>query len=160
EPERPDASAVMVRTPAGATFDVIDPALASELGAGARVIKQHRGVFDTFPLSLITTRTIAELGALVDAALGVQRFRPNLGVEAGGPAPFPEDEWVGRVLRVGGVRLRVDKRDQRCVIVNIEPATGERDAAVLRTIARDRQACLGVYGSTVEPGRVAVGDPV
>lgn len=160
EPERPDASAVTVRTPAGATLDVIDPALAAELGAGVRVIKQNRGVFDTFPLALITTQTIAGLGGLVDATLGVSRFRPNLLVEASGTAPFPEDEWVGRVLRVGGVRLRVDKRDQRCVIVNIEPATGERDAAVLRAITRERQACLGVYGSTVEPGRVAVGDPV
>ena len=31
---------------------------------------------------------------------------------------------------------------------------------VLRAIARDRDARLGVYGSTVEPGRVAGGDPV
>jgi hypothetical protein len=31
---------------------------------------------------------------------------------------------------------------------------------VLRAIARHRQACLGVYGSTVHPGRVALGDPV
>jgi MOSC domain-containing protein YiiM len=32
--------------------------------------------------------------------------------------------------------------------------------AVLRTIAREREACLGVYGSIVQPGRVALGDPV
>jgi hypothetical protein len=30
----------------------------------------------------------------------------------------------------------------------------------LRTVARDRQGCLGVYGSTVEPGRIALNDPV
>jgi len=29
-----------------------------------------------------------------------------------------------------------------------------------QTIGRERQACLGVYGTTVTPGRVAVGDPV
>jgi uncharacterized protein YcbX len=160
EPDRPDASAVMVRTPGGEAFDVIDPALAAELGAGVRLIKQNRGVFDTMPLSLITTQTIANLGALVGATLEVQRFRPNLVVEASGGAPFPEDEWVGRVLRLGGMRMRVDKRDQRCVVVNIDPATDERNAAVLRAITRDREACLGVYGSTVEPGRVAVGDAV
>jgi len=160
EPDRPNASAVIVRTPTGETCDVTDPALAAELGAGVRVIKQDRGVFDTMPLALITTQTIANLGALVVATLDVQRFRPNLVVEAGGGAPFPEDEWVGRVLRMGGVRMRVDKRDQRCVIVNIDPATNERNAAVLRAITSDRQACLGVYGSTVEPGRIAVGDTV
>lgn len=160
EPDRPNASAVIVRTPAGETFDVSDPALAAALGAGVRVIKQDRGVFDTMPLALITTQTIAKLGALVDATLDVQRFRPNLVVEASGGAAFPEDEWLGRVLCMGGVRMRVDKRDQRCVIVNIDPTTNERNAAVLQAITRARQACLGVYGSIVEPGRVAVGDAV
>jgi hypothetical protein len=42
----------------------------------------------------------------------------------------------------------------------VDPATAQRNPAVLRAIARERQVCLGVYGSTVEPGRVAVGDPV
>ncbi|HEU4539384.1 MAG TPA: hypothetical protein VFS00_34935, partial [Polyangiaceae bacterium] len=62
--------------------------------------------------------------------------------------------------QIGGLRMRVDKRDQRCVMVNVDPATAERDPAVLRAIAREREACLGVYGSTVQPGRVAVGDAV
>src|SRR5690242_15102227 len=43
QPDRPNASAVIVRTPAGATFDMIDPALAAELGDGVRLIKQDRG---------------------------------------------------------------------------------------------------------------------
>jgi uncharacterized protein YcbX len=64
------------------------------------------------------------------------------------------------VLRIGGMRMRVDQRDERCVIVNIDPLTTERNHTVLRTLAREREACVGVYGSTVEPGRVAVGDPV
>ncbi len=67
---------------------------------------------------------------------------------------------MGAVLSVGGLRMRVDKRDQRCVMVNVDPDTTRSDPAVLRAIAREREACLGVYGSTVEPGRVAVGDPV
>jgi uncharacterized protein YcbX len=160
EPDRPDGSPTMVRTPSGRALDVVDPALAEELGSGVRVLKQDRGVFDTLPLSLVTTRTIAALSALVGADLDVLRFRPNLLVEPLDDAPFPEDAWVGRVLRVGALRLRVDKRDQRCVMVNVDPVTTRRDPAVLRAIAQHRQACLGVYGSTVRPGRVAVGDPV
>jgi MOSC domain-containing protein YiiM len=38
--------------------------------------------------------------------------------------------------------------------------TLERNPEVLRAIATARDARLGVYGSTVAPGRVAVGDPV
>ncbi len=160
DPDRPDSSATRVNTPSGAELDIVDPVLAAELGDGVRVIKQDRGVFDVMPLSLITTHTVASLGALVGAELDVRRFRPNLVVEAAGDAAFPEDAWVGCVLLIGGLRMRIDQRDERCVVVNVDPVSAERDPAILRTIARERQACLGVYGSTVRPGRVAVGDPV
>lgn len=160
DPTRPDKSPTEVRTPSGTVYDVADPALAAELGHGVRVIKHDRGVFDTFPLSLITTQTITQLGTVVDAELVVQRFRPNFLVEANDDVPFPEDRWVGQVLRIGGLRLRVDKRDGRCVVVTIDPSTTERNPAILRAIAQHREGCLGVYGSTVEPGRVAVGDAV
>jgi uncharacterized protein len=160
DPARPDASPAVVRTPTGESFDVADPALADQLAPGARVIKQDRGIFDTFPLSVITTQTIAGLSALAGAELSVLRFRPNLLVEATGPAPWPEDAWVGCLLQIGGLRMRVDKRDQRCVMVNLDPVTLDRNPAVLRAIARERGAHLGVYGSVAEPGRVAVGDPV
>ena len=67
---------------------------------------------------------------------------------------------MGCVLRIGGMRMRVDKRDGRCVIITIDPETTERNPTILSAVARDRQGCLGVYGSTVEPGRVGVNDLV
>ncbi|NNM34939.1 MAG: MOSC domain-containing protein, partial [Gemmatimonadetes bacterium] len=60
----------------------------------------------------------------------------------------------------GSLRMRVDKRDGRCVIIIIDPATGVRAPEVLRKVVEQRDGCLGVYGTTVEPGRVALGDPV
>lgn len=161
DPARADSSPVIVTTPSGKVLDVADPALAAELfPSGARILKQNRGVFDTFPLSLITTRTIARLGETVGVPLDVQRFRPNILVEAAEDADFPEDGWLGSVLRIGGLRMRVDKRDGRCVVITIDPVTGEQNPGILRAVARDRQGCLGVYGSTVEPGSVALGDSV
>jgi uncharacterized protein len=159
EPDRPNASRTLVRTPGGSELDVADPALAAELGPGVRVIKQDRGVFDTMPLSLLSTQTLAGLGRLVGADLVAERFRPNLLVDAA-VGEFPEDAWVGRVLRIGALRMRVDQRDQRCVMVTIDPVTLVRNPAILRGIARNREARVGVYGTTVEPGRVTVGDPV
>ena len=156
EPERPDKSRTVVMTPGGEELDVVDPALAASLGDGVRVIKQNRGVFDAMPLSLLTTQAVAELESLVGFGLDPQRFRPNLLVEAS----RREDAWVGSVLRIGGMTMRVDQRDERCVVVNVDPDTGVRDASVLRTLARERSTCIGVYGSTVQPGRVAVGDAV
>ena len=102
----------------------------------------------------------AHAEAVVDAELDVQRFRPNILVEAADDEPFLEDGWLGCVLCIGSLRMRVDKRDGRCVVITIDPATTERNPEILRTVARDRQGCLGVYGSTVEPGRVALNDPV
>lgn len=161
EPARPDKSPTVVRTPSGSTFDVTDPALAAQLApGGAHVIKQDRGIFDTLPLSLITTQTIARLGEMVGASLEVERFRPNILVEADDAAPFAEDNWVGCILGTGGARMRVDKRDSRCMVITIDPVTTERKPVILRTVARDREGCLGVYGSTVGPGRVAMNESV
>jgi uncharacterized protein YcbX len=163
DPQRPDKGSVTVTTPSGARLDVADPALAAELGDdGVRVIKQNRGVFDAAPLSLLTTQTVAELSAFLDRQLDPLRFRPNLLVEAceDDCRPFCEDGWVGATLEIGEMAMRVDQRDQRCVMINVDPVSTERDPAVLKAVAQQREACLGVYGTTVTPGRVAVGDPV
>ena len=168
DPDNPDTSPTYVRSASGCEFDVADPALVTELGLNARVIKQDRGVFDTFTLSLITTQSVAALGAMLDAQadvqldapFDVQRFRPNLLVEAADDAPFLEDGWVGSVLQIGGARMRVDMRDGRCAVVNVDPVTGNSNPSILRTIVREREGRLGVYGTTVQPGRVAMGDVV
>jgi Uncharacterized Fe-S protein len=160
EPDRPDLSQTIVRTPAGAELDVVDPALADELGHGSRVIRQTRGIFDTMPLSVISLQTISALSAVVGQELGPLRFRPNLVIDASTDSDFPEDAWVGKTLNIGGFTMRVDKRDKRCVMVNVNPDTTDRNPEVLRAIARDRDARLGVYGTTVKEGAVAVGETV
>lgn len=161
EPDKPDSSVTMVRTPSGQELDVVDDALARELAPGAKVIKQGRGVFDTFPLSLISTQTVVELERYVGSALDQRRFRPNLIVEASdGSGAFPEDTWVGATLLIADTRMRVDKRDKRCVVINVDPTTISRNSNVLRAVAQEQQSYLGVYGSTVQPGTITVGDSV
>ncbi len=161
DPTRPDESATVVQTPDGRSMDVTDPALAEALAESkARVIRQSRGVFDTFPVSLITTQTIREIGVRVGTPLQIERFRPNILVDLISDLPFEEDSWVGRTIQIGAYRMRVDKRDGRCVVITIDPATGERLPQVLRTVAEERDGCLGVYGTTVEPGAIAMRDDV
>jgi uncharacterized protein YcbX len=160
EPDRPDMSRTVVTAPDGDEYEITDPALRARLGDGVRVIKQDVGVFDDMPLSLISTRTIAGLEAITGRELEVQRFRPNLLVDPVGDAEFPEDGWLGAGLQIGEMRMRIDQRDPRCVIVTMDPETGDRDPSVLRRIAQERENCAGVYGTVVTPGRVAVGDTV
>jgi MOSC N-terminal beta barrel domain len=54
EPDLPNLSPTMVRTPSGDLREVTEEALAAELGDGVRVMKLDRGAFDTMPLSVLT----------------------------------------------------------------------------------------------------------
>ena len=160
EPWRPDTSAVEVEAPGGTTYSITDPCLAGELGPGVRVMRLERGMFDAMPVSLITTSTVSALCTLAGVPGNELRFRPNLVITPASGAPYTEDGWVGCSLHIGGAAIRVDRRDTRCVIVNVNPGTGQPDASVLKVAGRHRHACAGVYGSTIRPGLVRVGDPV
>jgi uncharacterized protein YcbX len=160
EPSRPDDSVTMVRTPSGTDLDVVDPALAELLGHNSRVIKQSRGVFDTFPLSLLTSQSVAGLSASVGRELDKRRFRPNLFIESSDGGDAPENSWIGETLQIGEIQMRIDKRDKRCVMINVDPVTTEKDPAVLRSVAQERDSRFGVYGTPVKPGKVKVGDTV
>ena len=161
EPSDPERSPIVVQTPSGQMFDIADPKLGADLcPGGARAIKQNRGIFDTFPLSLITTQTLVGLADLVSAPLDVRRFRPNFLLDITGAEPFVEDTWMGHVLRIGELRMRIDKRDGRCAVITVDPVSTKRTQKILRTVAKERQGCLGVYGTTVEPGNVMLNDNV
>jgi uncharacterized protein YcbX len=134
---RIDGNRVLVRPPGGEEVDVL------ELGLG-RALKLDRTAVDWAPVSLITTASVG--------AFDFRRFRPNLLVES----DVSEAEWVGAQLEIGGIRLYVTERDERCVIVNVDPDTAERDPSVLKAVA----PCIGVYATPLREGRVTEGDAV
>jgi uncharacterized protein len=153
-----------VRTPDGRLLDLASPELAAELaeahGGPVHLHRDKRGLFDAFPVSLTSLQSAAALGELVGRELEPLRFRPTIVLDAPGEE-FPEDALVGRTVAIGDeVQVRVDLRDERCMVINFDPHTAERDPSVLRTVAQRRDTCLGVYGSVVRPGVVRTGDPV
>jgi uncharacterized protein YcbX len=158
--ENVEASKTVVKTPDGSELEVADPALAAHFGDGVRVMKQYSGIFDVMPLSLLTVQSVEELSASVGLPLTPSRFRPNILIDAPAGGAFSEDGWTGSVLRVGGMRLRVDQRDKRCVMINIDPSSSNSDPRVLRAVATERDSRFGVYGTVVETGKIAVGDSV
>ena len=160
DPERPDKSAVEVQAPGGQMYQLTDPGLADQLGAELRLMRLDRGTFDAMPVSLITTSTVSALCGAAGVPGNELRFRPNVVITATSGLPYAEDEWVGCSLHIGAAIVRVDRRDTRCVIVNVDPATGKPDAPVLKIIGWHRRAQAGVYGSTVRPGLIRVGDLV
>jgi uncharacterized protein YcbX len=83
-----------------------------------------------------------------------RRFRSNILLDGDG-----EDELVGSRVRLGEAELSISKRIPRCVMVTRAQSVGiERDLSVLRTIARERDACLAIGALVSRTGCVRVGD--
>jgi uncharacterized protein YcbX len=125
---------------------------------------------DLADVHLVTTATLRGCAeGRPDIGWDVRRFRPNVVVEADGPT-FMEDSWVGGVLRLGEVELRVDQPTVRCAMpLRAQPPAGDdqpeldRQPGLFRALEELNVAHpnhLGVYAEVVGPGTVAVGDPV
>ncbi len=161
----PSTMSVRVTDSRGIERDLYDPNLIAQLEAGygepLRVTRSDRGVFDEFPISIVTRQSLAALEHDLSMPIDNRRFRANLVLDTGGNLPFSEDQWVGSRLEFsGGLVLRITTRDVRCSMINLEPDTATSDPRVLKHVARQRENCIGVYAQVEQPGWVAVGDTV
>jgi uncharacterized protein len=117
---------------------------------------------DAFPLLLLTTGSMAGLNARLADALPVERFRPNLVVDAA--EPHAEDGW--KRIRIGALEFDVVKPCTRCVFTTVDPATGAFDPSgePLRTLKNYRRTPAGItFGQNLIPrsfGELRRGDPV
>jgi hypothetical protein len=118
--------------------------------------------FDAFPLLLLTTAWLEELGRRNPGAkFDVRRFRPNFLIAPDDGRPgFVELDWSGKRLRIGGATVEAKVPCPRCVMTTLEQSDLPKDPSVLRTIVRDSDQNVGVYADVVEGGSVRVGDRV
>ncbi|MBU8544883.1 MULTISPECIES: MOSC domain-containing protein [Roseomonadaceae] len=161
DPADPRASAVTVEAPDGTSFDLRDPALAARLsaesGRASALIQIGRGIFDSMPVSIVTTQSLARLEVAHGAALDPRRFRINVLIES----DEPESAWAGRRLAFGdGTELLVNDPIPRCAMVTICPDTARRDPSVLRTVAQLFDNHLGHYAAAARLGVIRPGDTV
>jgi MOSC domain-containing protein len=112
---------------------------------------------DSLPLLLVTADSLRAGRAVHDGAWDVRRFRPNLLLDAGRDG-WTEDDWVGREVAVGAVRLRVEKRCTRCTMITRPQPGLDADVDMFRTVARHHAAAFGVLAGIVVPGVVRLGD--
>jgi MOSC domain-containing protein len=126
--------------------------------------------FDVFPLSVLTTSTLARLNELrPQSRFDQRRFRMNVIVKTERPG-FIENDWVGHELGLGdGARLNVALLDPRCVMTTLAQDDLPQDTDVLRTLVRHNRVqvgdlgqfpCAGVYAVVAAPGTVRTGDHV
>jgi uncharacterized protein YcbX len=115
--------------------------------------------FDAFPLLLMTTESLATLTrAAPDHAFQVERFRPNLLIETGSDAAYPERDWVGSTIRIGTAELEISMDCPRCVMTTHGFGDLPKDPGIMRTLVKENNGDLGVYATVKTPGTVKVGD--
>ncbi|MEU0499055.1 MOSC N-terminal beta barrel domain-containing protein [Mycobacterium sp. NPDC006124] len=158
---------------AGASLERADPEQVLEFGLDADVdapllelaeATPGTSFVDYAPVHVITTATLEHIGTEAD------RYRPNLVLQTppGYPA-YAENDWTGRIISVGEVRLRVMGPTPRCVVPTLEHGALPRDPAALRTPAAENRVaaldmgelpCAGAYLEVVAAGTMRSGDRV
>jgi uncharacterized protein YcbX len=157
-----------VRTPGGREYALTDEALRKEIAtrhrAEVELMQLRHGIFDEAGVSVITLGTIQSIARAAGRDADVRRFRPNLVLDTRGAQPFEEDRWVGKILEFGspgtGPAVSVTMRDERCVMVNLDPDTAEADAEVMKAVICMNENYAGVYGTVVRTGELRVGQVV
>jgi hypothetical protein len=102
----------------------------------------------------------------LQTALGTEvselRFRSNIAVD--GLAPWEEQSWVGRKIRIGAVEFDVVKPKTRCLATHANPVTGKRDLPILTTLAHKIGQENPTFAVAMLPsragGQIRVGDQV
>ena len=165
KPGTPDV-AVMVTTPDGERWPVasteVRQAIERRFGKPVFLLRNHRGSFDAANVSVISEQTVERIAEESQTEVNPWRFRPNLLVNLeGGGAAFDEFKWVGRVLRLGDkARVAVIKVDERCVMITLDPVTGEPAPQILKCVAQLHNNRAGVYATVISAGEVRVGDGI
>jgi len=127
-------------------------------------------------VSLVTTTSVAGLRAASRPGLGgaanaldpdrdSARFRSTVVIDTSDDPdaqPGAELDWIGRELRLGTAVVRLTSSIVRCAMVDLNPSTGQRDLALLKTLPHDadNEPIFGLEGDVVEPGLVEHGASV
>lgn len=115
--------------------------------------------FEHTHISIGSTSSLNALEGMAGAPLARIRFRMNLWLD--GLEPWVEQDWIGKEIAVGRVRLRVIEPCKRCNATNANPNTGVRDTDLPRLLHGEfRHMNFGVYAQVTTSGEIATGDDV
>jgi uncharacterized protein YcbX len=158
---------VDVETPNGKNFAVDDPALIETLRADIdpkhhiTLMQSQRAMTDCRPVSIFSLQSAQQLAEETGTPVDKRRFRANIYLDLTSAEGFAENELVGRSVRIGSkVIIAVLERDARCMIITLDPDTGEQTPAILKEVAQAHNGMAGVYGAVLVEGMVHKADPV
>jgi len=158
---------VDVETPDGQTLAIDDPSLIDMLRTDIdqkhqlTLMRSERALTDCRPVSVFSLQSARQLGEETGTPIDKRRFRANVYVNLTSAQGFAENEFVGKSLRIGPkVVVTVLERDARCVMITLDPDTGEKSPEILKKVAQAHDGMAGVYGAVIVEGRLHMGDSV
>jgi uncharacterized protein YcbX len=158
---------VDVEAPSGEVLEIDDPRLVGLLVKGMRdapaltLVRSDRAMTDCRPLSIFSVQTVEQLSQELGSMLDERRFRANVYVNLTSAGGFGEQALVGRSLRIGSKAvISILERDPRCMMITLDPDTGEANPQILRLVAQAHDATAGVYGAVLVEGMVRKGNSV
>src|SRR5437773_3458226 len=163
----PSELMVDVETPDGQTLAIDDPALIDMLRTNIdqkhqlTLMRSERAMTDCRPVSVFSLQSARQLGEETGTPIDKRRFRANVYVDLPSAQGFAENEFVGKSLRIGPkVVVTVLERDARCVMITLDPDTGEKSPEILKKVAQAHDGMAGVYGACIVEGMLHKGDSV
>ena len=108
-------------------------------------------------ISLLSQATLDQLTERAGENIDVRRFRPNIVLE--GMAAWSEFELIGQHFQLGNAQIEVTARIGRCVNIEVNPETGDRDISLLSLLQQEfGHAQTGVLAKVINSGNVKIGD--
>ncbi len=110
-------------------------------------------------IHILNLESVHDLERSMGCAVDPNRFRANFYLA--GAAAWSEFTWMNQVISLGGARLKIISRTDRCAATSVNPATAERDLNVVKALKRGYgHIDMGVYAEVIGGGDIAEGDEV
>src|SRR5438874_2787574 len=163
----PSELVVDVETPDGRTLAIDDPVLMELVRTDIdpkhqlTLMRSERAMTDCRPFSMFSLQSARQLGEETGMPIDKRRFRANVYVDLTLAEGFGENSFVGKSLRIGPkVVVTILERDPRCMMITLDPDTGEKTPAILKQVAQAHEGMAGVYGAVLIEGTIRKGDAV
>ncbi len=138
----PSELMVDVETPDEQTLAIDDPALIDMLRTNIdqkhqlTLMRSERAMTDCRPVSIFSLQSARQLGEETGTPIDKRRFRANVYVDL------------------------ASAQDARCVMITLDPDTGEKTPSILKKVAQAHEGMAGVYGAVMVEGMLHKGDSV
>src|SRR5256886_11883902 len=114
------------------------------------LMRSERAMTDCRPVSIFSLQSARQLAEETGTPMDKRRFRANVYVDLTSAHGFAENDFVGRSLRIGPkVVVTILERDPRCVMITLDPDTGEKTPAILKKVAQAHDGMAAVYRAVI-----------